>query len=76
MRLTTRLTFHPVAESVPCLAEVLAGAVVHDAHVTEATVGVGVGGGVADPGLVQPAGCTQVQAGLHKTTTKKSNPQC
>ena len=48
-------TFDPVAEGVPGLAQVLAGAVVHDAHMTEATVGVGVGGGVRHPGLRQPA---------------------
>ena len=66
----TVLTFDPVAEGVPGLTEVVALAVVYDAHVTESTLGVGVGGGVGHSGLLQPACCTQVVASLwHSVVT-------
>lgn len=65
---SSSLTLHPVAEGVPGLTQVFTGAIVHDAHVSEATVGVGVGGGVCHTGLVQPAGSTHVQPALQIQT--------
>lgn len=69
---SSSLTLHPVTEGVPGLAQVFAGAVVHDAHVSEATLWVGVGGGVRHPGLVQPASSTHVQPALQSHT----QPSC
>lgn len=54
------LTLHPVAERVPGLAQVIANAVVHDAHMTKATFRIGVGGGVRYPSPVQPTCSTHV----------------
>lgn len=59
-------TLQSVAKGVPCLAQVLSGAIVHDAHVSKATQRVGVGGGVGHPGLVQPPGGTHVHPTLRR----------
>lgn len=61
------LTPHPVAEGVPGLTQVFTGAVVHYAHVSKATEGIGVGGGVGHPGLVQPASSTHIHPALQRT---------
>lgn len=60
------LTPHPEAEGVPGLTQVFTRAVVHDAHVSKATEGIGVGGGVGHPGLVQPASRTHVHPALQR----------
>lgn len=63
---SSSLTLHPEAESVPGLAQVFTGAVVHDTHVSKATLGTGIGGRVRHPGLVYPASSTHVQPALQR----------
>lgn len=60
------LTFLPVAERIPGLAQVASEAIVHNSHMAGATAGVGVGCGVSSCAIVQPTHQAKMESHLEE----------